>query len=91
MQCFVYIVKCSDGTLYTGWTTDVHKRVAAHNGSKGAKYTKPRLPVELVYYEQITDKSLALQRECAIKKLTRQQKQGLLRDKKNLLLKGHSK
>ena len=86
MQCFVYIVQCNDGTLYTGWTTDVQKRVVAHNGKKGAKYTKPRLPVTLVYYEQVGDKSLALQRECAIKKLTRKQKQALLDSTQNLLL-----
>lgn len=86
MQCFVYIVKCNDGSLYTGWTTDVHKRVQVHNQKKGAKYTKPRTPVALVYYEQVEDKNHALQRECAIKKLTRQQKLALLSAKQNLLL-----
>ena len=68
------MVKCSDGTLYTGWTTDLEKRVSAHNSGKGAKYTKSRTPVELFYREECESKSRALKREARIKKLTRQQK-----------------
>lgn len=75
---FVYILKCSDDTLYTGWSTDVTARLAAHNAGKGAKYTKPRLPVTLVYQEELPTKSAALRRECAIKKLTRSEKLALI-------------
>ena len=75
---YVYILKCADGTLYTGWTTDLEARVATHNAGKGAKYTKPRRPVELVYYEEYDDKGEALARECAIKKLTRAGKEALI-------------
>ena len=71
---YVYMVKCADGTLYTGWTTDIEKRIHTHNTARGAKYTKSRLPVELFYYEEFKTKSEALKREAAIKKLTRQQK-----------------
>ncbi len=71
---FVYLVKCADNTLYCGYTNDVSKRIAAHNNAKGAKYTKTRLPVTLVYCEQCRGKSEALKREHQIKKLTREQK-----------------
>jgi len=71
---YVYIVKCADGTLYTGWTTDVEKRIKAHNEKRGAKYTKSRLPVELFYREECESKSEAMKREARIKKLTRWQK-----------------
>lgn len=71
---YTYILRCSDGTYYTGWTNDLEKRLAAHNSKKGAKYTKARLPVELVYYEKFEDKSDAQKREYAIKKLTRAQR-----------------
>lgn len=71
---YVYILRCRDGTLYTGITTDVQKRLAAHNSGKGAKYTRSRLPVTLLYQETQPDKSAALKRELAIKKLTRAQK-----------------
>lgn len=75
---YVYILKCADGTLYTGWTNQLKKRLAAHNGGRGAKYTKPRLPVELVYYETFSTKQEALRRECAIKKMKREDKLALL-------------
>lgn len=75
---YVYILRCADDTLYTGWTTDLEKRVAVHNAGKGAKYTKNRRPVELVYYECLSSKSLALRRECAIKALSRQEKLALI-------------
>ncbi len=78
MMYSVYIVKCKDGTYYTGYTTDVIKRVAAHNAQKGAKYTKGRIPVELVYEEHFEDKRSALQREYAIKQLTKLQKEQLI-------------
>lgn len=68
---YTYIVRCSDGTLYTGCTTDLDRRIAAHNKGKGAKYTRSRIPVELVYWEEWTTLSEAGQREAAIKKLNR--------------------
>ena len=71
----VYIIQCSDGSLYTGWTTDCERRIKEHNSkSKGAKYTRGRQPVSLVYAERVADKSSALQREAVIKTLTRQEK-----------------
>lgn len=76
---YVYILLCSDGTLYTGWTTDVRKRVAAHNAGRGAKYTRSRRPVSLVYSEFCEDKSLALRREWEIKKLSRSEKEKLIK------------
>lgn len=77
---YTYIVRCSDGSLYTGWTTDLEKRVKAHNDKKGAKYTKSRTPVELVYYEEKPSKIEAMQREAAIKKLSKIQKEKLVKD-----------
>jgi putative endonuclease len=77
---FVYIVKCRDDSLYTGWTNDLMKRVQAHNNGKGAKYTKARLPVELVYYEEFEDKISAMKREYSIKKLTKKEKISLIRN-----------
>ncbi len=74
MNNYVYIVRCADDTLYTGWTTDIEKRIKAHNEGRGAKYTKYRTPVELVYFEQLETKSQALKREAEIKKMTRAQK-----------------
>jgi len=79
MSYFVYILKCSDDTLYTGITTDVDRRVDEHNNSdKGAKYTKIRRPVTLMYTEEVEDRSSASKREYAIKKLTRNEKKGLI-------------
>ncbi len=74
---WVYIVECRDGTLYTGWTTDPAKRAAAHSAGRGAKYTRGRAPVRLVYAEPCADKSAALRREAAVKKLTHAQKLAL--------------
>lgn len=79
---YVYIVKCSDGTYYTGYTNDLEKRLFAHNAGKGAKYTKNRIPVEVVYFEEYEDKSEAMKREYAIKQLTRGQKEKLIKSKK---------
>ena len=76
---YVYILKCADGTLYCGYTNDVKKRLATHQSGKGAKYTRGRLPVELVYYEEWETKSDALIRECEIKKMTRTQKEKLIK------------
>lgn len=76
---FIYIVKCKDETYYTGYTTNIEKRIKAHNEGKGAKYTRGRLPVKLVYWEQYEEKTQALKREYAIKQLTRKQKQQLIR------------
>ena len=76
------MLKCSDGTLYTGWTNDLEKRVEAHNSGKGAKYTKARRPVELAYYEEFETKEQAMKREYAIKQLGRKEKQKLIADKK---------
>lgn len=78
---YVYIVKCSDGTYYTGYTNDLEKRLLAHNAGKGAKYTRNRLPVEMVYFEEYEDKSEAMKREYAIKRLTRKQKEKLISGK----------
>lgn len=79
MSYFVYILKCADSTLYTGITTDIKRRVEEHNSTtKGAKYTKIRRPVELVYSEESSDRSSASKREYAIKKLTRAEKLELI-------------
>lgn len=73
-MCYVYILECSDKTLYTGWTNDINKRIERHNSGKGAKYTRGRLPVKLVYFELLDNKSLALKREIEIKKLSKKDK-----------------
>ena len=75
---FVYLLRCGDGTLYTGCTNDLRRRLAVHNAEKGAKYTRSRLPVSLVYWESLPDKSSALRRESAIKRLSRAQKLSLI-------------
>ncbi len=75
---YTYIVKCSDETFYTGWTNDLEKRIEMHNSGKGAKYTKARLPVELVYYEAFDTKEEAMSREWHIKSLSRSEKQKLI-------------
>lgn len=77
---YTYLVECADGTLYCGWTNDLEKRMLAHNRGKGAKYTKPRLPVKLVYYEEFETKEEAMKREWSIKQLTRKQKDALIKD-----------
>ena len=75
---YVYLLRCADGTLYTGFTNDLARRLAAHNAGRGAKYTRSRLPVELVYWESFSNKSSALRREYAIKQLPRRQKLTLI-------------
>lgn len=75
---FVYILRCGDGSLYTGWTNDLQRRLTAHRSGKGGKYTRSRLPVELVYSESCETKQQAMSREAQIKKLRRQEKLALL-------------
>ncbi|KPV42938.1 GIY-YIG nuclease family protein [Alicyclobacillus ferrooxydans] len=75
---YVYVVECADGSLYTGWTTDVDKRIAAHNTGRGAKYTRSRRPVALKLVESYEDKSQALKREVEIKRMQRREKQRLI-------------
>ncbi|ENZ00686.1 hypothetical protein HMPREF1092_02338 [Clostridium thermobutyricum] len=79
---YVYILKCEDETLYTGWTNDLEKRFKAHKEGKGAKYTRGRGPLELVYFEEYEEKSLALKREYEIKKMKRADKLKLIEKKK---------
>jgi len=91
---YIYIVECKDKTLYTGYTTDVKKRVKAHNskdgvsGSMGAKYTRSRRPVKLRYVETMDDKSTAMTREYMVKQLTREQKKELIKGMSKEELKG---
>lgn len=75
---YTYIVKCRDGSLYTGWTTNVERRIKEHNEGRGAKYTNSRRPVELVYYETFETKIEAMKREYAIKQLSREEKEKLI-------------
>ena len=79
MNCYVYLLQCGDGTLYCGWTNDMRVRLAAHQSGRGAKYTRAHAPVIPVYLEQCADKSAALRREHALKKLTRAQKLELIK------------
>lgn len=74
MICYTYVLKCSDGSLYTGWTNDIEKRLRAHNEGRGAKYTRGRTPAELVYLEEFDTKEAAMKREAAIKKMSRAEK-----------------
>ena len=71
---YTYIVECSDGSLYTGWTNNIEKRILAHNEGRGARYTRGRTPVKLVHLEEFETKEEAMSREFAIKQLTREQK-----------------
>jgi Predicted endonuclease containing a URI domain len=75
---YTYILQCADGSLYTGWTNNLAKRVADHNEGKGAKYTKGRGPVTLAYYEAFDTKEEAMRREYAIKQLSKEEKQKLI-------------
>lgn len=75
---YIYILRCRDDSLYTGWTDDTAKRLAQHNAGKGAKYTRSRLPVQLIYSEEFSSKTEAIQREHAIKKLSRSHKLDLI-------------
>ena len=74
---YAYLVRCSDNSLYAGWTNDIEKRLQSHNAGTGAKYTRARLPVTLAYLETFDTKSEAMKREAALKKLTHRQKEQL--------------
>ncbi len=78
MTAYAYIVECSDGSLYSGWTNNLEKRIAAHNAGQGAKYTRARLPVRLRYYETFKEKSDALKREYTLKQMTHAEKMELI-------------
>ena len=78
MSCYCYIVQCSDGTFYTGWTTEPERRLKMHNAGRGARYTRTRRPVKLVYLEEQPDRISAMKRERAIKTMTRDQKRKLI-------------
>ena len=80
---YTYIVQCSDGTYYTGWTNDIEKRILTHNARKGAKYTRSRTPVKLVYLEESDTKRQAIQREAQIKRLNRYEKEQLIKSRAN--------
>ncbi|MEE1114865.1 MAG: GIY-YIG nuclease family protein [Eubacterium sp.] len=77
---YTYMLRCADGSLYTGWTNDLQKRIATHNAGKGGYYTASHRPVELVYYEEFETKSEAMRREAAIKKLKREDKLALIEE-----------
>jgi len=79
---YAYMVRCADNTIYSGYAVDPYKREAVHNSGKGAKYTRVRLPVKLVYYEEFDNKQEAMKREYAYKKLTRAQKENLINKRK---------
>ena len=79
MKHYAYIVECADGTYYCGYTNDLGKRIETHNRGKGAKYTKPRLPVVLVYFEEFDTKEEAMSREWHLKQLSHAQKQALIK------------
>lgn len=79
---YVYILRCKDNTLYTGWTNSLERRIKVHNDGKGAKYTRGRLPVKLVYFEEFSTKNEAMKREYEIKKMTREEKNLLIENKR---------
>jgi len=81
VKACTYLLRCADGTLYCGWTNDLEKRLAAHNSGKASKYTRSRLPAELVWYETFETKQEAMSREARIKRLSRQQKLDLIEEK----------
>jgi putative endonuclease len=85
---WTYIVECSDGSFYTGYTTDVERRVSEHDRGEGAKYTRGRTPVELVHSERFTSKSAAMSREYEIKQLSRLEKERLVEDGDSVTVKG---
>ena len=79
-NCYTYILKCADGTLYTGWTNDVPRRLARHNEGTASKYTRARRPVVLAHLEEFATKQEAMKRECEIKKLTKAKKLKLIQN-----------
>jgi putative endonuclease len=84
MKSYCYIVECVDGTYYTGWAVNPEKRVAVHNQGRGARYTRTRRPVKLVYIEELPDRTSAMKREIAIKKMERARKKKLIRESASL-------
>lgn len=84
---YTYIVRCADGTFYTGWTTDLDKRLKAHNSGSGAKYTRSRLPVRLAYFEEHDGKREAMSREYRIKRMSRREKERLVGEGQNKQIK----
>lgn len=84
---YTYMLECADGTLYTGWTNDLEKRLASHNAGKGGKYTRARCPVRLVYAEEHAERAEAMRREVQIKRLTRSQKLALIGEEQNIATK----
>lgn len=79
---YTYILSCRDGSLYTGWTNNLEKRICAHNSGKGAKYTKSRRPVTLAYYEEFETRQMAMKREYEIKHMSREKKLNLINSKR---------
>jgi putative endonuclease len=75
---YCYILECADGSYYTGWTTDPERRVKEHNSGRGARYTRARRPVRMVYLEELPDRSAAMKRELAIKRLPQKRKKELI-------------
>jgi putative endonuclease len=84
MTCYCYILECADGTFYTGWTTDPERRVSQHNKGTGARYTRTRRPVKLIYLEEQADRRAAMKREIALKKMKRARKIKLIEDVRQL-------
>ena len=82
-KAYMYVVECCDGTYYTGYTTDVKKRIAVHNSGKGAKYTRARLPVKLIYVQGFDSKEEAMSAEALLKRKTRLQKENYLKENQN--------
>ena len=78
---YVYMLRCRDGSLYTGWTNDLEKRLKAHNSGSASKYTRTRLPAELVYFEEWESKEAAMSREWHIKRLSREEKLKLMENR----------
>ena len=78
---YTYIVECADGSLYCGWTNDLEKRIADHNDGKGGKYTRSRLPVKLVYFEEFETKEEAMSREWHIKELSREENLKIIKNR----------
>jgi putative endonuclease len=77
-ECFCYILECADGSFYTGWTTDPERRLREHNNGQGSRYTRARRPVQMVYLEDLPDRSSAQKRELKLKALSRLRKQQLI-------------
>jgi putative endonuclease len=78
-KTYCYLLECADGSFYCGWCIDPHKRLVKHQSGTGSRYTRSRLPVKLVYFEECSDRSQAMRREWEIKKMTRPQKMSLIR------------